>query len=166
MATNAPQDDWHKTGLRLPKDLHSALHDAAAATGRSYNAEIVARLQQSFEGSEIDLRPRLSAHHTKLADRLLVIQSQLTDVIRKQDFIRDQILLVDDEEPGGERQRAEMKAELSRLWLQRAKLEQEIELVEDEFAGPPEKPEARVPPASSPPPPSRRKKGGPPLIIE
>lgn len=49
MATNAPQDDWHKTGLRLPKDLHHALHEAAAASGRSYNGEIVARLQQSFE---------------------------------------------------------------------------------------------------------------------
>lgn len=49
MATNAPQDDWHKTGLRLPKELHQQLHEAAAASGRSYNAEIVARLQESFE---------------------------------------------------------------------------------------------------------------------
>ncbi|WP_428418219.1 Arc family DNA-binding protein [Methylibium sp.] len=49
MATNTPQDDFHKTGLRLPKDLHSDLHAAAAMSGRSYNSEIVARLQQSFE---------------------------------------------------------------------------------------------------------------------
>jgi metal-responsive CopG/Arc/MetJ family transcriptional regulator len=49
MATNAPQDDWHKTGLRLPKELHAQLHEAAAKEGRSYNSEIVARLQRSFE---------------------------------------------------------------------------------------------------------------------
>lgn len=49
MATNAPQDDWHKTGLRLPKELHHQLHEAAATAGRSYNAEIVARLQGSFD---------------------------------------------------------------------------------------------------------------------
>lgn len=49
MATNAPQDDWHKTGLRLPRELHVRLHEAAAASGRSYNGEIVARLEASLE---------------------------------------------------------------------------------------------------------------------
>lgn len=51
MATNTPQDEFHKTGVRMPKDVHAKLHDAAAASGRSYNAEIVARLQASFEVS-------------------------------------------------------------------------------------------------------------------
>lgn len=50
MATNTPQIDYQKTALRLPKDLHVQLHAAAQETGRSYNAEIVARLQSSFEG--------------------------------------------------------------------------------------------------------------------
>lgn len=49
MATNIPQDDFQKTALRLPKDLHARVHEAAAEGGRSYNAEIVARLQGSFE---------------------------------------------------------------------------------------------------------------------
>lgn len=49
MATNTPQDEFHKTGVRMPKDVHARLHEAAAASGRSYNAEIVARLQSSFE---------------------------------------------------------------------------------------------------------------------
>lgn len=49
MATNIPQDDFHKTGLRLPKDLHAKLHEAAASAGRTYNSEIVSRLQESFE---------------------------------------------------------------------------------------------------------------------
>lgn len=48
MATNAPQDDWHKTGLRLPRDLHARIHEAAAVSGRSYNAEIVSRLEASL----------------------------------------------------------------------------------------------------------------------
>lgn len=48
MATNKPQDDFQKTALRLPRDLHSRIHEAAVVSGRSYNAEIVARLQQTF----------------------------------------------------------------------------------------------------------------------
>lgn len=48
MATNLSQDDFHKTGLRLPRDLHAKLHEAAAAAGRSYNSEIIARLEASF----------------------------------------------------------------------------------------------------------------------
>ena len=49
MATNQPQDDYHRMGMRLPRDLHQRLHDAAAESGRSLNGEIVARLQASFE---------------------------------------------------------------------------------------------------------------------
>ena len=48
MATNIPQDDFQKTALRLPKDLHARLHAAAAEVGRSYNAEIIARLEATF----------------------------------------------------------------------------------------------------------------------
>lgn len=62
MATNAPQDDWHKTGLRIPRELHERLHAAAADSGRSYNAEIVARLADSFYG------PR------ELEDKVVVMQ--------------------------------------------------------------------------------------------
>lgn len=49
MATSNPQDDFQKTALRLPRDLHANLHEAAAKSGRSYNAEIVARLHASFD---------------------------------------------------------------------------------------------------------------------
>lgn len=48
MATNIPQDNFQKTALRLPKELHARLHEAATKTGRSYNAEIIARLEASF----------------------------------------------------------------------------------------------------------------------
>lgn len=53
MATNTPQDEFHKTGLRLPRDLHAELHEAALKSGRSYNAEIVNRLQSSFSSLAI-----------------------------------------------------------------------------------------------------------------
>lgn len=49
MVTRLNQSDFVKTALRLPPDLHAMLHQAAEASGRSYNAEIVARLQASFE---------------------------------------------------------------------------------------------------------------------
>lgn len=35
----------------MPKPLHEQLHNAAEVSGRSYNAEIVARLQQSFDAT-------------------------------------------------------------------------------------------------------------------
>lgn len=41
--------DIQKTALRLPRALHSAIHESAAAAGRTMNAEIVHRLQKSFD---------------------------------------------------------------------------------------------------------------------
>lgn len=49
MATNKPQDEYKKTALRLPPELHERLHAAAAESGRSYNAEIVDRLEASLD---------------------------------------------------------------------------------------------------------------------
>lgn len=40
--------DVQKTALRLPRPLHEQIHRAAEANGRSMNAEIVTRLQDSF----------------------------------------------------------------------------------------------------------------------
>lgn len=48
MAQLKPQDDYMKTALRLPRDLHAKIQEEAAASGRSMNAEIVARLEASF----------------------------------------------------------------------------------------------------------------------
>lgn len=48
MATNKPQTDYQKQGVRIPKDLHARIHEAAAASGRSYNSELIARLEASF----------------------------------------------------------------------------------------------------------------------
>ncbi|MBY0240311.1 MAG: Arc family DNA-binding protein [Burkholderiaceae bacterium] len=39
------QQDYVKTALRIPRDLHEQIVDAAERNGRSMNAEILARLQ-------------------------------------------------------------------------------------------------------------------------
>ncbi|HEL4112200.1 TPA: Arc family DNA-binding protein [Stenotrophomonas maltophilia] len=47
------QDEYVRTSLRLPQDLHARVHDAARCTGRTFNAEIIAKLSLSF-GSGLD----------------------------------------------------------------------------------------------------------------
>jgi hypothetical protein len=41
------QENWVKTALRLPPDLHRELSEASDAEIRSINAEIVVRLRQT-----------------------------------------------------------------------------------------------------------------------
>ena len=44
----AKQDDYTKTALRLPRELHQKLMDAASARGHSLNTEMIYRLDGSF----------------------------------------------------------------------------------------------------------------------
>lgn len=48
MANLKNQDDHIKTALRLPRELHTRIQEFAQINERSMNAEIVARLQSSF----------------------------------------------------------------------------------------------------------------------
>jgi hypothetical protein len=48
MSTSRLQTGWHKGAIRMPRELHAELHEAAALSGNSLNAEIVSRLQRSF----------------------------------------------------------------------------------------------------------------------
>lgn len=57
MAQLSDQSDFLKTALRLPRDLHARIQQAAEASGRSMNAEIVARLQQSFDQADAPAAP-------------------------------------------------------------------------------------------------------------
>lgn len=45
------EDRYTRITLRIPRDLHRSLSDAADKTSKSLNAEIVGRLEQSFRGS-------------------------------------------------------------------------------------------------------------------
>lgn len=47
----ATQDDYIRTALRVPPGLHAQIHEAAKGNNRTFNAEIVARLQQTFENN-------------------------------------------------------------------------------------------------------------------
>jgi len=44
----ATQDDFIRTALRVPPDLHAQIHRAAEAAGRTFNAEINQRLSATF----------------------------------------------------------------------------------------------------------------------
>jgi len=44
----ATQDDFIRTALRVPPDLHARIHAAASVANRTFNAEIVNRLESSF----------------------------------------------------------------------------------------------------------------------
>jgi predicted DNA-binding protein len=48
--------DTHRSQYRLPLDLYEKLQESAQATGRSLNAEIVARLQLTFAPDLPDLK--------------------------------------------------------------------------------------------------------------
>lgn len=50
----ATQDDYIRTALRVPPDLHAQIHEAAKQNNRTFNAEIVSRLQGSFEPRPVD----------------------------------------------------------------------------------------------------------------
>ena len=49
----------HKTALRLPKDLHQQIIDAAKKAGISMNAEIVTRLKTSFGDDKEEEKQRV-----------------------------------------------------------------------------------------------------------
>lgn len=49
MAEKQSQKDWVTTALRVPKDLHKQVHDAAKAEDRSFNGQIVALLREGIK---------------------------------------------------------------------------------------------------------------------
>ncbi len=57
----ATQDDYIRTALRVPPELHARIHEAAKTNTRTFNAEIVARLQASFDAPP----PSASMSHTR-----------------------------------------------------------------------------------------------------
>jgi hypothetical protein len=64
----AKQDDFVKTALRIPRSLHAQIQDAATASGRSMNAEIIDRLQRETE----DVSLMAIVNRLKLSDEELL----------------------------------------------------------------------------------------------
>ncbi len=87
------QDDYIRTALRVPPDLHKRIHAAAAESGRTFNAEINVRLEGSFgqagadqeqaEGLSIGLKEpedRAALLKTLLLEELMVLKRRVDDL--------------------------------------------------------------------------------------
>lgn len=68
--TSDNDDRYQRVNLRIPKDLHIKLMAAAGRRSRSMNAEIVARLEVSFESVE----DRLAALEEEVFDPKLTLE--------------------------------------------------------------------------------------------
>lgn len=62
MSDSAPKQE-PPYGLRMPPDLKARVKAAAEANNRSMNAEIVARLENSFLGMSIDVNDDVGARY-------------------------------------------------------------------------------------------------------
>ena len=69
--TRLNQTEYVKTALRLPPEVHAKIHEAAEASGRSYNAEIVARLQESFAVSGAWSKEDIARFAAEAADEVV-----------------------------------------------------------------------------------------------
>ncbi|GGW23744.1 Arc family DNA-binding protein [Vreelandella hamiltonii] len=56
------KDDTYRSQFRLPYSLYEKLKAEAELNHRSLNAELIARLEQSFEGSAPDGLGKMTAH--------------------------------------------------------------------------------------------------------
>lgn len=61
--------DIQKTALRLPRELHTAILDAASKSGRTMNAEIVYRLQQSLDEGRAETISNIGHMEFRIVDR-------------------------------------------------------------------------------------------------
>jgi hypothetical protein len=74
-------DDLVRTQIRLPAELHRRLVEAAEQTGRSFNSEMVTRLDESFPAS-IEMQFVFSRQEElqQLENELRVINSQIAEL--------------------------------------------------------------------------------------
>lgn len=74
------QDDFFRTQIRIPADLHRALKEATEESGRSLNAEIVARLNDSFRTE--DTFERFNLMSVTLDEKLEKVRKEI-DLMEK-----------------------------------------------------------------------------------
>jgi hypothetical protein len=99
------QTDPIKSQLRIPAVLHQRLVEATADTGRSMNAEIVHRLEGSFQSAAIAdgllksqlLNFQLSAELLKYNPRMVHAVSKLLSMLFENAEIRGQVFALADE---------------------------------------------------------------------
>lgn len=75
------EDRYTRITLRIPKELHAALTAESDATSKSLNAEIIARLQASFDPSQ-SLPAAVRDQITEEAERMgISLQDALTRLV-------------------------------------------------------------------------------------
>ncbi|WP_158276451.1 Arc family DNA-binding protein [Acidovorax sp. HMWF018] len=89
MATNKPQADYQKQGVRIPKDLHARIHEAAVASGRSYNSELISRLEASFVNAATShgVMPPMGGGGSSLRSELVDAAAQINDLQGKRNTV-------------------------------------------------------------------------------
>ena len=108
----ATQDDFIKTALRIPRALHAGIQAAAEQGGRSMNAEIIGRLQDSLK---VDVSK-------VIIERLTSREAQLLDASEKQlDLLWDMVRRAD-----AALRRCSAVIEKSSAWEEDADLERDV----------------------------------------
>lgn len=89
----ATQDDYIRTALRVPPGLHAQIHEAAKSNNRTFNAEIVARLEQTFSGPVETGSPglALAVQELQSLQRLGTLTYRLQRATYKADLYRTQM---------------------------------------------------------------------------
>lgn len=49
MAANHTQKDWARSGIRIPRDLHQQVHDAALQEGRTFNSQLLTFIREGVQ---------------------------------------------------------------------------------------------------------------------
>lgn len=78
--------------IRLPRDLKERIEAAATAANRSWNGEIVHRLEASFNGQMTGLPPTPSH---QLEEELADLQEQVGNVMSELQHLRQQVGEID-----------------------------------------------------------------------
>lgn len=94
------KDDIYRSQFRLPYDLYEKLKEAADAKSRSVNAELVARLADSFDDTENQLR----ALNNKLA------VSELTALVNEASLTASMLVVLANTQPNDESSSESLKA--------------------------------------------------------
>lgn len=110
-----------QVNIRMPDELKAQLDNAAVDSRRSLTAEIVARLQASFESTVTAAKRSLSDREQELILQIARLDMYLEELRAQQERLRDQLVMVDSESPGGGRELAKYRGELARLWDERDK---------------------------------------------
>lgn len=75
----ATQDDYQRITVRIPPELHAQLTDAARDTSKSVNAEIVGRLEASFQPMAIARREETEELIDKAIDKAAEVMMRVME---------------------------------------------------------------------------------------